>query len=128
MGIIKYDIEENRHKKENKLKLVIREYLSKYEKELKGERKQINIYETIGRLHKYLEELEKKLQESMYKCYLAMLFAGFTEELIKCIEGRAYKIFGENGVIDACLEDKVMPKKQEDYLCAKKKYYRVQKI
>lgn len=60
LGIIKYDLEENRPKKENKLKLVIREYLSKYEKELKGERKQINLYETVGRLHRYLEELEKK--------------------------------------------------------------------
>lgn len=30
LGIIKYDQEENRPKKENKLKLVIREYLSKY--------------------------------------------------------------------------------------------------
>lgn len=64
----------------------------------------------------------------MYKCYLAMLFAGFSEELIKCIEGKSYKLFGENGVIDACLEDKAVPKRQEDYLSAKKKYYRTQKI
>lgn len=57
-----------------------------------------------------------------------MLFAGFTEELIKCIEGKSYKLFGENGVIDACLEEKVLPKRQEDYQTAKKKYYRSQKI
>lgn len=40
-----------------------------------------------------------------------MLFAGFTEELIKSIEGKSYKLFGENGVIDACLEEKAIPKR-----------------
>lgn len=57
-----------------------------------------------------------------------MLFAGFTEELIKSIEGKSYKLFGENGAIDACLEEKAIPKRQEDYLTAKRKYYRPQKI
>jgi hypothetical protein len=40
----------------------------------------------------------------MVKCYLSMLFVSFTEELIKCIDKKCYKLFGENGYIDGCLD------------------------
>jgi hypothetical protein len=56
-----------------------------------------------------------------------MIFLYFTEELVKCIEKRSYKLFGDNGVIDACLDEKLIPKTITDYLIAKKKYHKHQK-
>jgi hypothetical protein len=50
LGHIKYDIEQNRAKKESKLKLVIGEYLTKYEKELKGQRTQATLQDVLARM------------------------------------------------------------------------------
>lgn len=127
LGHIKYDIEQNRAKKESKLKLVIGEYLAKYEKELKGQRRQASLQDTLGRMQRLLEEAEKGLEEgaqakAIAKCYLAMLFASFTEELIRCIDRRCYKLFGEGGAIDSCLDEKAFPKTIPEYTSAKKKY------
>lgn len=51
-----------------------------------------------------------------------MLFVNFTEELLKCIDKKCYKIFGENGVIDGCLDERAFPKTAEEYASAKRKY------
>jgi hypothetical protein len=84
LGHIKYDIEQNRAKKESKLKLVIGEYLSKYEKEMKGQRNRASLQEVLDHAQQLLAEEEKCLEQSkevkaLAKCYLAMLFASFTE-------------------------------------------------
>jgi hypothetical protein len=76
-----------------------------------------------------LEEAEKGLEpvpqgKALAKCYLALLFLAFTEELIKCIDKRCYKLFGEGGSIDSCLDEKAFPKTAGEWASAKKKYLR----
>lgn len=61
LGQIKYDLEQNRIKKESKLKLVIGEYLSKYEKEMKGQRNRIPLQELLEKAQQLLSEEEKSL-------------------------------------------------------------------
>jgi hypothetical protein len=46
----------------------------------------------------------------------------FTEELIKCIDRKNYKLFGESGAIDSCLDEKAFPKTWAEYSSLKKKY------
>ena len=51
-----------------------------------------------------------------------MIFWIFSGCLLKSVQSKNYKTFGENGVIDACLEEGNMPSTDEGYTKAKRKY------
>jgi hypothetical protein len=51
-----------------------------------------------------------------------MLLIAFTGELIKGIDRKNYKLFGESGAIDSCLDEKSFPKGSGEYSVLKKKY------
>ena len=51
-----------------------------------------------------------------------MLFSIFTESLMKSIQTKEYRFFGENGIVDTSLEAKNVPITFEAYYCSKKIY------
>ena len=48
-----------------------------------------------------------------------MLFERFTKSLLVSIRRKNYAFFGENGLVDVCMDEDVCPKECEAYYLAK---------
>ena len=117
-----YTDSENRDKKENKLKLVVTEYMSKYSKEIEGDRMTVVLPHLQDMLRRHLEECEKTVDRKLVHTYLCMLFTMFTGCLFSALKSKRYNFFGENGLLDSCMQEEKLPISQESYFSAKEKY------
>ena len=46
----------------------------------------------------------------------------FTGCLFNALKSKRYSFFGENGLLDSCLQEQHLPKNQDSYFSAKEKY------
>lgn len=92
--LIVYTDEQNREKKESKLRLVVTEYLAKYGKEMQGERIHVVLPHLEDALRKQLSESQKYIETKLQHTYLCMLFTNFTDCLVAAIKNKNYKLFG----------------------------------
>ena len=81
--MIAYSDEENKDKKERKLKLVVGEYLTKYEKEMQGQRCHIMLPHLEDALRRYLHECESSQSLDLNKNYICMLFTSIYDRYIQ---------------------------------------------
>jgi hypothetical protein len=62
------------------------------------------------------------MKEDINRAYLFMLFSAFTQYLQWCISHKDYTVFGENGIIDSCLQSQSIPVSSSHYFAIKDKY------
>ena len=58
----------------------------------------------------------------MEQSYLCMVFALFSGCLVRSLRTKEYGCFGENGMIDSCLEERNVPVNVDGYFGQKRKF------
>jgi len=87
-----------------------------------GERTTVFLPHLQDMLRKHLEECERGLEKHLVHSYLCMLFMMFTGCLFNSLKSKRYNFFGENGLLDSCLQEDKLPTTNEGYFTAKERY------
>ena len=66
---------------------------------------QVSINQIDDSFEGYLKKCEDELVQKLNHTYLCMLFNQFSGELVKAVKDKRYKFFGENGLLDSCLQE-----------------------